>query len=166
MSHRSELWWQVSKNHERIRWGSTAFKSKRLLLFQGSQYLATATDPHRLFVRVSQLRFLETMEKRSNAELRLYEFDADDELPSTVPDLKNTLGAFHVSELFFVFGNEDGPGGNLPLQGGAFGLGLGFTKQDWSSPRRCPIAGALWCATRRCRSGPFSIPRIVPSVSP
>lgn len=76
------------------------------------------------------LRFLETMEKRSNAELRLYEFDADDELPSTVPDLKNTLGAFHVSELFFVFGNEDGPGGNLPLQGGAFGLGLGFTKQD------------------------------------
>jgi carboxylesterase type B len=25
-----------------------------------------------------------------------------------VPDLKNTLGAFHVSELFFVFGNEDG----------------------------------------------------------
>ena len=26
--------------------------------------------------------------------------------PSTMPDLKNTLGAFHVSELFFVFGNE------------------------------------------------------------
>ena len=25
-----------------------------------------------------------------------------------MPDLKNTLGAFHVSELFFVFGNEDG----------------------------------------------------------
>ena len=116
-------------------------------------------------------------------------------LARTLPDLKNTLGAFHVSELFFVFGNEagrypdlepvfkpcfglfqsklkmkvqehalfelkvddtdfdrhatygpfgaqhgrysshrsasqDGPGGNLPLQGGAFGLGLGFTKQE------------------------------------
>ena len=25
-----------------------------------------------------------------------------------MPDLKNTLGAFHVSELFFVFGNEVG----------------------------------------------------------
>ena len=24
-----------------------------------------------------------------------------------MPDLKNTLGAFHVSELFFIFGNED-----------------------------------------------------------
>ena len=26
---------------------------------------------------------------------------------STIPDLKHTLGAFHVSELFFVFGHED-----------------------------------------------------------
>lgn len=77
------------------------------------------------------LRFLKTMERRSsNSSFRIYEFEADDELPSLMPDLKNTLGAFHVSELFFVFGNEEGPGGNLPMQGGAFGLGLGFTKQD------------------------------------
>lgn len=77
------------------------------------------------------LRFLDTMKQRTpKSALRLYEFDADDELPSRIPDLKNTLGAFHFSELFFLFGNEEGPGGNLPMQGGALGFGLGFSKQD------------------------------------
>ncbi|CAE7437127.1 ACHE [Symbiodinium natans] len=50
--------------------------------------------------------------------------------PFWLPDMRDVLGAFHFSELFFVMGNKDGPGGNLPFEGGALGFGLGWSKQD------------------------------------
>ena len=35
----------------------------------------------------------------------------------------------HIDVELVTGQRQEGPGGNLPMQGGAFGLGLGFTKQ-------------------------------------
>jgi len=75
-------------------------------------------------------RFLGKMHEHGVDAVRSYTFAADDELPSWLPDMRSSLGAFHFSELFFIMGNKDGPGGNLPYQGGALGFGLGWTAQD------------------------------------
>ncbi|CAJ1384855.1 unnamed protein product, partial [Effrenium voratum] len=75
------------------------------------------------------MRLMDTMGRNSSRRWA-YEFEADDELPSWIPDIRGSLGAFHVSELLFVFGNEAGPGGHLPSEGGLLGMGLGFSSQD------------------------------------
>ncbi|CAE7870884.1 ACHE, partial [Symbiodinium sp. KB8] len=98
-----------------------------------------STDPNTLRVQrmltdmlfvCPNFRFLRQMHNHSDATLRTYQFAADDEVPAWLPPLRSLLGAFHFSELFFVMGDKEGPGGNLPLSGGALGFGLGWTKQD------------------------------------
>jgi len=98
-----------------------------------------STDPNILRVQrmltdmlfvCPNFRFLQQMHNHSDATLRTYQFAADDEVPAWLPPLRSLLGAFHFSELFFVMGDKEGPGGNLPLSGGALGFGLGWTKED------------------------------------
>merc|ERR1712106_544007 len=73
-----------------------------------------------------QLRFLRIFATSRSVQLRFYTFDAEDEMPTF---LKSMLGAFHISELFYVFGGSS-PGGNLPLGGGALGFGLSWGENE------------------------------------